>query len=38
MMYYSSKFSSKLQFVKTLHDLGKIVPMEYIYVPEPVSQ
>ncbi|KAL4216753.1 Protein prune 2 [Mactra antiquata] len=36
--FISSKFSSKLRFVKTLKELGKIVPMEYIYVPEPVSQ
>ncbi|XP_053387745.1 uncharacterized protein LOC123542835 isoform X2 [Mercenaria mercenaria] len=35
--FISSKFSSKLRFVKTLQELGKIVPMEYIYVPEPVS-
>ncbi|XP_052785753.1 uncharacterized protein LOC128221254 [Mya arenaria] len=36
--FISSKFSSKLRIVKTLHELGKIVPMEYIYVPDPVQQ
>ncbi|WAR29745.1 PRUN2-like protein, partial [Mya arenaria] len=35
--FISSKFSSKLRIVKTLHELGKIVPMEYIYVPDPVQ-
>ncbi|XP_052239411.1 uncharacterized protein LOC127850425 isoform X3 [Dreissena polymorpha] len=35
--FISSKFSSKLRFVKTLQELGKVVPMEYIYVPDPVQ-
>jgi len=37
-LYFSTKFSSKLRFVKTVHELGKIVPMEYIYIPDPVQQ
>lgn len=36
--FISSKFSSKLRFVRTLHDLSKIVPMEYIYVPDQVQK
>ncbi|KAL3887239.1 hypothetical protein ACJMK2_027186 [Sinanodonta woodiana] len=35
--FISSKFSSKLRFVKTLRELATIIPMEYIYVPEPVQ-
>lgn len=35
---YSAKFSSKLRFVRSLSELGQIIPMEYIFVPELVQQ
>lgn len=36
--FYSAKFSSKLRFVRSLSELGQIIPMEYIFVPELVQQ
>ncbi|XP_048748356.2 protein prune homolog 2-like isoform X2 [Ostrea edulis] len=36
--FISAKFSSKLRFVRSLSDLGQIIPMEYINVPEQVQQ
>lgn len=36
--FISSKFSSKLRFVRTLHELSTIVPMEYIFVPDQVQK
>ncbi|KAK3095859.1 hypothetical protein FSP39_020085 [Pinctada imbricata] len=36
--FISSKFTSKLKFVRTLKDLGQILPMEYINVPDQVQQ
>ncbi|XP_052063946.1 uncharacterized protein LOC127703947 [Mytilus californianus] len=36
--FISSKFSSKLKFVRTLHDLSNIVPVEYIYIPDQVKK
>ncbi|XP_025083199.1 uncharacterized protein LOC112557508 isoform X2 [Pomacea canaliculata] len=35
--FISSKFSSKLQFVRSLEDLRKLIPMEYVYIPEQVQ-
>ncbi|KAK6178506.1 hypothetical protein SNE40_013287 [Patella caerulea] len=35
--FISSKFSSKLRFVKTLQDLGAIIPMENLNVPDAVK-
>lgn len=35
--FISTKFSSKLQFVRTLDDLKKLIPMEYVYIPEQVQ-
>ncbi|XP_078328522.1 uncharacterized protein LOC111111795 isoform X1 [Crassostrea virginica] len=36
--FISAKFSSKLRFVRSLTELGQIIPMEYILVPEQVQQ
>ncbi|XP_062621817.1 protein prune homolog 2-like [Saccostrea cucullata] len=36
--FISAKFSSKLRFVRSLSELGQIIPMEYISVPEQVQQ
>lgn len=36
--FISAKFSSKLRFVRSLSELGQIIPMEYIFVPELVQQ
>lgn len=36
--FHSAKFSSKLRFVRSLSELGQIIPMEYIFVPELVQQ
>ncbi|CAG2227929.1 BMCC1 [Mytilus edulis] len=36
--FISSKFSSKLKFVRTLQDLSNIVPVDYIYIPEEVKK
>ncbi|XP_076081785.1 uncharacterized protein LOC143052602 isoform X2 [Mytilus galloprovincialis] len=35
--FISSKFSSKLKFVRTLQDLSNIVPVDYIYIPDEVK-
>ncbi|XP_052830300.1 protein prune homolog 2 isoform X2 [Octopus bimaculoides] len=35
--FISSKFYSKLHYVKTLEELSKMVPMEHIYVPDQVK-
>lgn len=35
--FISSKFYSKLRYVKTLEELTKVVPMEHVYVPEQVK-
>jgi len=34
----SSKFLSKLKYVKNLEQLKDIVPMEYIHIPDEVKQ
>ncbi|ESO95062.1 hypothetical protein LOTGIDRAFT_74903, partial [Lottia gigantea] len=34
--FISSKFSSKLKFVKTLQDLGQIIPMQNLNIPDAV--
>ncbi|KAM9743069.1 uncharacterized protein ACNS7B_010702 isoform 1-T1 [Menidia menidia] len=31
--FISSKFSSKIKYVHTLQELGKIIPMEYVHIP-----
>ncbi|XP_076439054.1 uncharacterized protein LOC143277957 isoform X2 [Babylonia areolata] len=36
--FISAKFSSKLQFVRTLADLKRLIPMEYVYIPEIVQR
>ncbi|VDI13286.1 prune homolog 2 [Mytilus galloprovincialis] len=36
--FISSKFSSKLKFVRTLQDLSNIVPVDYIYIPDEVKK
>lgn len=36
--FISSKFSSKLRFVRSLQELASLVPMEYIYVPDHVHK
>lgn len=36
--FISAKFSSKLQFVRTLYDLKRLIPMEYVYIPEIVQR
>ncbi|XP_033725960.1 uncharacterized protein LOC117315717 [Pecten maximus] len=36
--FISSKFSSKLRFVRSLQELASLVPMEYIYVPDHVQK
>uniref|UniRef100_A0A8D0LAM7 Protein prune homolog 2 n=1 Tax=Sphenodon punctatus TaxID=8508 RepID=A0A8D0LAM7_SPHPU len=34
--FISSKFSSKIQYVSTLTELSKLIPMEYIHIPESI--
>jgi len=34
----SSKFSSKLRYIKNLEALNNAVPTEYIYIPEEVQK
>ncbi|ELU10737.1 hypothetical protein CAPTEDRAFT_167398 [Capitella teleta] len=36
--FISSKFSSKLHYVKTLRDLSNIVPTEYIFIPDEIKE
>ncbi|KAL8595557.1 hypothetical protein ACOMHN_000765 [Nucella lapillus] len=36
--FISAKFSSKLQFVRTLSDLKQLIPMEYVYIPDIVQR
>ncbi|XP_070178315.1 uncharacterized protein [Littorina saxatilis] len=36
--FISAKFSSKLQFVRTLADLKTLIPMEYVYIPDIVQR
>ena len=35
---HSSKFSSKLRYIKNLDALTKAVPTEYIYIPDEVKK
>ncbi|XP_046550478.1 protein prune homolog 2-like isoform X2 [Haliotis rubra] len=35
--FISSKFASKLRFVRTLQELSQILPMDHIYVPDQVQ-
>ncbi|KAM4809955.1 protein prune homolog 2 isoform 3-T3 [Rhinophrynus dorsalis] len=34
--FISSKFSSKIKYVSTLAELGELIPMEYVHIPESI--
>ncbi|KAM9391468.1 protein prune homolog 2-like, partial [Pholidichthys leucotaenia] len=34
--FISSKFSSKIKYVNSLRELGKIIPMEYVHIPHSI--
>ncbi|XP_034956147.2 protein prune homolog 2 isoform X7 [Zootoca vivipara] len=36
--FISSKFSSKIKYVSTLAELGELIPMEYVNIPESIAK